>query len=142
MEPPASAPRVPLSQQPTISTTRRLTTFAAAAANVSSAPVTFALPDPFHTKRKALNHIVAQTVFCNHHANHIYNPATGKQETVDTLINGPKATIWRWALSNELGRLADGINGCINGTNTIAFIHKHEVPTGKKVTYANMVCDH
>ena len=44
-------------------------------------------------------------------------------------------------MSNELGRLADGINE-IKGNNAIVFIHKYEVPLNKKITYANMVCDY
>ena len=67
---------------------------------------------------------------------------TGKLETIDTLLTGPKAAIWKSALSNELGHLSNGVGGRIAGTDTIAFIHKNNVPSGKKVTYANMVCDH
>ena len=50
------------------------------------------------------------------------------------------ATTWRQSLSNELGRLSQGI-GEITGKDVIEFIHRHEVPHDKKVTYANMVCD-
>ena len=56
------------------------------------------------------------------------------------LAAGPKATTWRTALSNKIGRLAKGVNGRVTATKTIDFIQKHEVPCTKKVPYANMVC--
>ena len=115
---------------------------AAAAANIRQSPITLANPDPFRRKQAACSHIIAHTMFSAPKVNHIYNPTTGKRETIDTLIVGPNASVWRRALSNELGCLSNGVKGRITGTNTISFIHKHEVPAGKKVTYANMVCDH
>ena len=115
---------------------------AAAAVNVSQPFITFANPDPSNTKSTALSHLLATNMFCAPKDNHIYNPTTGKRETINTLISGPHASIWRRVLINELGRLSGGLAGCVTGTDTIAFIHKNEVPSGKKVTYANMVCDH
>ena len=41
-----------------------------------------------------------------------------------------------------MGRLAQGLPNKITGTSTINFIFKHEIPFGKKLTYANMVCDY
>ena len=55
---------------------------------------------------------------------HIYNEATGKRETIDTLLAGHNSTTWRRALSNEIGRLANGVAGRVAATNTIEFIHK------------------
>ena len=49
---------------------------------------------------------------------------------------------WSIALSNELGRLAQGVEDRVIGTDTIDFIPKNEVPHNKKVTYANFVCDY
>lgn len=45
--------------------------------------------------------------------------------------------------ANEFGRLAQGIGGCIQGTNTIFFVHKHQVPADrwKDITYAKFVCE-
>ena len=43
--------------------------------------------------------------------------------------------------ANELGRLAQGIRD-IPGTNTTQFIHKDQVPKGRKVTYSRIVCTH
>ena len=72
--------------------------------------------------------------------NHIYN-IHGHKESIDGLLNGPEAPIWKQSLSNELGRLAQGI-GDIKGSDCIDFIPKQQVPSNKKVTYANMVCDY
>ena len=41
-----------------------------------------------------------------------------------------------------MGCLSNGIPGRIIGTNAINFITKDEVPRGKKVSYANFVCDY
>ena len=49
--------------------------------------------------------------------------------------------IWNKSLSNELGRLADGICD-IKGTQTMFFIHKNQVPARHIATYLNPVCDY
>ncbi len=45
--------------------------------------------------------------------------------------------------ANELGRLAQGIGGCFQDTNTIFFVHKDQVPPNrwKDLTYAKFVCE-
>ena len=50
--------------------------------------------------------------------------------------------VWKKSLSNELGRLAQGVAGRVVYTDTIDFIPKSKVPINKKVTYANLVCDY
>jgi hypothetical protein len=47
---------------------------------------------------------------------------------------------WLQSSSNEFARLAQGL-GNTKGTDTIFFIHAHQVPKGKKVTYARFVCE-
>ena len=50
---------------------------------------------------------------------------------------------WGLSSANEFGRLANGVGGRIkNPTNTIKFIHKHEVPKDRRkdVTYGQFVC--
>jgi hypothetical protein len=50
---------------------------------------------------------------------------------------------WSLSSANEFGRLANGVGGHIkNPTNTIQFIHQHEVPKDqmKDVTYSQFVC--
>jgi hypothetical protein len=73
--------------------------------------------------------------------NHIYNDQ-GKKVTIDTLLSGANGPTWTKSLCNEFGRLAQGFHNTIVGTNTIAFIHRHEVPKNKNVTYGNFICDY
>ena len=49
--------------------------------------------------------------------------------------------IWTKAGANEFGRLAPGVGGRIDRTNTIFFVHKHEIPQDslKDVTYIKFV---
>ena len=49
------------------------------------------------------------------------------------------AGVWGTSLSNELGRLAQGVRDIV-GNDVIDFISYQDVPNNKKVTYANMVC--
>jgi hypothetical protein len=76
----------------------------------------------------------------------MFNPMTGRAETIDTLLQGPDKQIWTTSLSNEWGRCAQGISknrpqsDAIIGNQTIFFIPPHQVPTGRKVSYANFVC--
>jgi hypothetical protein len=57
------------------------------------------------------------------------------------LAAGPDRDLWLRSMANDLGRLAQGvgqrrpIDQRIAGTNTIVFIHKHDVPAGRQVTY-------
>ena len=74
-------------------------------------------------------------------AQHIFDD-TGKKLSLDELLKGPKKVIWHQAISNELGRLSMGIPGKIKGTKAMRYIHRKDVPKGKKITYANMVCDY
>eukprot|EP00804_Cyclotella_cryptica_P002199 CCRYP_018252-RA/>CCRYP_018252-RA protein AED:0.18 eAED:0.16 QI:0/0/0/1/0.4/0.16/6/0/1101 len=50
--------------------------------------------------------------------------------------------VWNLSASDEFGRLAQGIGGRIKGTDTIRFVHKHEIPQDrfKDVTYIKFVC--
>ena len=87
------------------------------------------------TKCDATKHLVQNTA----QINHIFDQ-TGKVMSIDELLKGVNAEIWATALSNELGRLAQGINN-IKGNDAIDFISREDVPTNKVVTYARMVCD-
>ena len=61
------------------------------------------------------------------------------------LMSSPKhRTIWNKSLSNEFGRLAQGLpDGRVTGTNTIFFIHRDLVPKDqlKDATYTSFSCD-
>jgi hypothetical protein len=78
------------------------------------------------------------------YANEIFNEDMGKLMKYRQLITHPKyREVWFHSSANEFGRLAQGVGGCIQGTNTIFFIHKHQVPTDrwKDITYAKFVCE-
>ena len=65
----------------------------------------------------------------------------GKKLPLDVLLTKRDTRdIWKKALNNELGRLADGYE-TIEGTNKLKFIHKKDIPADRKVTYSNFVCD-
>ena len=66
----------------------------------------------------------------------------GKKLSIDQLLKGDDGPYWNRGLDNELGRLSNGIPNRVTGTKTINFIHKKDIPTNKKVTYANIVCDY
>jgi hypothetical protein len=58
------------------------------------------------------------------------------------LLRDPKhKAIWSKAGAYEFGQLAQGVGGRIDGTNTIFFVHKHEIPQDrlKDVTYIKFV---
>ena len=83
--------------------------------------------------------------------NFIYNPSwvaqhifddNGQKQSLEDLLKGPMAKTWTRSTRNELGRLSNVILGCIKGTRAIGFIKKSKIPKGKKITYANFVCDY
>ena len=66
---------------------------------------------------------------------------SGKRLSIDARSKGADSTTWEKSLSNEWGRLADGNNYGVKGTQTVRFISKSEVPSDRQVTYATFVCD-
>jgi hypothetical protein len=88
----------------------------------------------------SLQHIQATHQTFHHHVNHIY-----KKETINTFLAGNDGPTWTNALCNEYGRLqcSPGVLmkiATVPDTDTIDFIHQHEVPLDKKVTYGNLIC--
>jgi hypothetical protein len=78
------------------------------------------------------------------HACEVFDEESGKQLKYRQLITHPKyKEIWMHSSANEFGRLAQGVGGRIQGTNTIYFIHKHQVPNDRHrdVTYAKFVVE-
>ena len=75
-------------------------------------------------------------------ANAVINEDTGASLEYRQLIQD-EATfpIWNKAAANEFGRLAQGVGGRIEGSNTIFFIPRQAVPKGKVVTYGRFVVD-
>ena len=58
------------------------------------------------------------------------------------LIGNPKyRELWKNSYGNELGRLAQGMPGRVEGTDTIFFIHKKDVPAHRwqDITYGRIV---
>ena len=72
---------------------------------------------------------------------HLYNKL-GKKETNDSLLAGPHSATWRTALANELGQLTNGVHGRVRATNTIRFILWSDIPSDRKITYANLIYDY
>ncbi len=82
--------------------------------------------------------------------NEVHQPMAVMDADTGKLLNYPQlmqSTKYRdaWSLSsaNKFGRLANEVGGHIrNPTNTIQFIHQHEVPKErmKDVTYGQFVC--
>ena len=75
-------------------------------------------------------------------ANPVLDFNTGKLLEYHQLLRDPKhKEIWTKAGANEFGRIAQGVGGRIDGTNTIFFVHKHEIPQDrlKDVTYIKFV---
>ena len=52
--------------------------------------------------------------------NHIYS-TDGTRQSIDKLLKSEKKIIWENGLTNELGRLAQGINN-ITGSDTVDYI--------------------
>jgi hypothetical protein len=76
-----------------------------------------------------------------HHAYAVSNETTGEQLEFRQLIRHPKHWLtWLPSAVNEFGRLAQGVGGRVEGTDTMFFIYKHQVPQGRKVTYPKVVC--
>jgi hypothetical protein len=77
-----------------------------------------------------------------HIANSVINEETGASLEYRHLINDASTfTVWNESAANEFGRLAQGVGNRIDGSNTIFFIPRQAVPTGKIVTYGRFVVD-
>ena len=98
-----------------------------------------ALPSiyPFSYKNRAATQLLAQHLESK--MMHIFD-SSGKKQNIDALLKSDPEK-WNTALSNEIGRLAQGI-GDVKGNNAVDFIPISQVPTNKKVAYAIMICDH
>ena len=78
-------------------------------------------------------------------ANAVLDSATGELLEYRHLIKNPAyREVWGGAFGKEVGRLAQGLPGIVEGTDTIDFIHKDEIPPDrwKDVTYARIVCNY
>jgi len=84
-----------------------------------------------------------------HHANAAIQSDNTSADTYSTstseirlrqAIKGPDATIWSRAMAMELGRLAQGLPGLVDGTNTIRFIHHRDKPANRLASYCRTLC--
>ncbi len=79
-----------------------------------------------------------------HQAMAVMDADTGKLLNYQQLMRSTKyRDAWSLSSANQFGRLANGVGGCIeNPTNTIQFIHQHEVPKErmKDIAYGQFVC--
>ena len=73
----------------------------------------------------------------------VMDKETGKMLNYRQLMTNPKhSKQWHLSSANEFGRLANGVGGRVNGTNTIKFIKETQVPRDRKkdVTYGSFQC--
>jgi hypothetical protein len=95
-------------------------------------------PDETIADRVARRHRTA-----NDQANPVLDQETGKLLKYRQLLRHPKyKDVWNRSAANKFGQLAQGIGGRVKGTDTVRFIHKHEIPADrfKDVTYIKFVC--
>jgi hypothetical protein len=75
-------------------------------------------------------------------ANSVINEDTGASLKYRHLIKDDSTfTVWNKAAANEFGRLAQGVEDRIEGSNIIFFIPRQAVPKGKIITYGRFVLD-
>ena len=60
---------------------------------------------------------------------------------MDTVLLGSDRELCLHSLNNKWGRLVKGNASGVQGTDTIEFITKQEVPSNRDVTYATFVLD-
>ena len=88
---------------------------------------------------------LASRQFPIHMLNAILNEETGKMMEYRHLLADPKyRSIYSKAFGKEVGRLAQGIPDVVEGTDTITFIFKHDIPADdwNKVTYARICANY
>jgi hypothetical protein len=72
-----------------------------------------------------------------------YQPDTGKVAEYKELSSSSDSPQWYEANGEEIGRIFQGLgpkSTMPEGTNTLFFIHPHQVPKHEKVTYIQVVC--
>jgi hypothetical protein len=75
----------------------------------------------------------------------VLDPKTGKLMEYRHLMAKPEyCEIWGKANANEIGRLAQGLDGVVEGTNTFFFKLYQDIPKERRkdVTYAQICCNY
>ena len=89
---------------------------------------------------QATRHLIASKHRRPNHANTVIDIDTVQSLEYRHLICVPDKDIWTTILANELGRLAQGVgNRMPTGTNTVFFIPRSAIPTGRTVAYSRLV---
>jgi hypothetical protein len=101
------------------------------------------MPRQYNTGSQA-KHNTAQPNLENHFANSIINMATGKTceywHLVNSSIIGHIKDVWETSFVNELSRLAQGVGTImLDGSNTIFFTSKAQVPKDRNPTYGHLM---
>ena len=74
--------------------------------------------------------------------NALIDDETGQTLEYKQLISDPKTkALWSTSAANEFGRLAQGIDDHVIGTDTIKLITVKDLPAGRRPTYGRFVCD-
>ena len=89
---------------------------------------------------QATRHLIATNIHHTNHANTMIDKDTGQSLEYFHLICGPYKNTWKTSLPNNLGQIAQGVCTKIpTGTNTVFFIPRSAIPTGRTVTYSQLV---
>jgi hypothetical protein len=97
---------------------------------------------PRHRTRSQTAQHSAHSVHSIPMANAFIHPTTGANMEYRGLIADKETfSTWDGAASNEFGRLAQGVDGRSEGSNTIYFIPRSAVPPNKAVAYGRFVVD-
>ena len=84
-----------------------------------------------------------QNCFDEPAANVVMHPVSGKPMTYRELLKDPLTKReWELSASDGFGRLAQGVGGRIQGTDTIKFIPHSAMPMDRTATYPRFVCEH
>ena len=95
---------------------------------------------PHRYRNAAMNHIIRKETE-REFANTVIDPTSGTAlEYADLITNVETRAVWEHSAANEFGRLAQGVGDRVEGTNTIHFIKRSQVPADRVVTYAKFVC--
>ena len=94
------------------------------------------------TPRQAAYRQYPLQLLCEY-ANAVLDSKTGKLLEYRHLMMRPQyKRVWGKSFGNEIGRLTQGIPDHVEGTNTMFFVHKSEVPQDRfqDCTYGRVVC--
>ena len=89
--------------------------------------------------QRATWHLIAIEHRRTNHTNTVIDTDTGQYLEYSHLPRGPDKDIWKTSLTNDLGRLAQGVGTIMStGTNTVFFIPRSAIPAGRTVAYSQL----